>query len=150
MHGAAGRLAAKQAFSSRVGLRFQKKLPIQSMFKRSKANLTKTGLPRGIAFRAAVLTKFSSAARRRGLKRLQRRAAHRRSKFLRRKVGALRRQQLITTNNKAVARLRQFASRALQPFTESLVPRSTLAPLTFARRTQRVVKSDAEKRRAVV
>jgi hypothetical protein len=120
------------------------------MFRKGRVANAKTTLTSGLTFRAATLSKFSSVARRRGLKRLQRRAAHRRSKFLRRRVNAIRHQQRVKTNSKDIAKVRQFASHALRPFIENLVPRSTLAPLTFVNRTRRVVKTEAEKRRAVV
>lgn len=88
---------------------------------------------------------------RRGLKRLHRRAAHRRSRFLRRRAAAFSRQVRV----KAVvphelSSSRQRALRALKPFTENLVPRAALAPLTFVNRTRRVIKSEAEKLRAVI
>jgi hypothetical protein len=121
------------------------------MFVQRTAPNTKQELTFGLTFRTATLSRFSSLARRQGLKRLQRRAARRRSKFLRRQVAALsRRQRLTAVHGASILEARQLAARALQPFTENLTLRAALAPLTFVRQTRRVIKTEAEKQRAVV
>lgn len=121
------------------------------MFVKRIVTAVEASLPSRLTFQTTTLSRFSSLERRRGLKRLQRRAAHRRSKFLRRQVAALSRQYHPTQgSSKDIVSARQFAVRALKPFTENLTPRTPLAPLTFVHRTRRVIKTEAEKRRAVI
>lgn len=148
---AAVRLAARQALRSRASLRLHKTVKGRGMFQKGVVGAPKINPPSTLTLRSTILPRFSSAARRRGLKRLQRRATQRRSKFLRRRVNALQRQQnQMTISEHSITTARQLAARALQPFTDSIVPRNTLAPLTFLRPTRRVIKTEAEKRRAIV
>lgn len=121
------------------------------MFVKRRGAAVKAALPSRLTLQTTTLSRFSSLARRHGLKRLQRRAAHRRNKFLRRQVAALSRQQRQTAAfGRDFASGLKFAARALRPFTENLKPRTPLAPLTFVHQTRRVIKTEAEKRRAVI
>jgi hypothetical protein len=147
----AARLAARQGRRSVAGLRFQKRPRRGAIFSRRRAEITKATDPSQLAFQPATLLRFSSLSRRRGLKRLQRRAERRRSKFLRRRISALRRQQRRTgIKSSDVAKIKESATRALSPFTRNPLPRVALAPLTFIRPTRRVIKTEAEKRRAII
>lgn len=143
-------LAVQQSRRSRAGLLAHKRAKAKGMFARRGAPSIKQGLPSRLTFQATTLTRFSSLTRR-GLKRLQRRAAHRRGKFLRRQITALSRQQRpVAASSPSILEARERASRALRPFTENLISHAALAPLTFIRRTRRVIKTEAEKQRAVV
>ena len=122
----------------------------KTMF-RNKTKRVEASPRSDLTFGGATLSRFSSLIRRRSLKRLHLRAAHRRGKFLRRKVAALSRQhRQLPVTGKSIVAAKQLAARALRPLTENLVPRATLAPLTFVRRTPRVIKTEAEKLRAIV
>lgn len=102
-------------------------------------------------FTPRTLTKFSAAKLPSRLNALTRRAKHRRNKFTRRSFAVLRRtlQGQVATGN-AIVEARVNASRTLLPFIS--VPTSSIgaAPLLFQRHTKLVVKSDAEKKRAVI
>jgi len=151
MKKATARLAARQGRRSITGLRFQKRSRRGAIFFRRRTEITKATAPSQLAFRSTTLLRFSSLSRRRGLKRLQRRAERRRSKFLRRRVSAFHRQQRRTgIKSSNTAKIKESAARALSPFTRSSLARVALAPLTFVRPTRRVIKTEAEKRRAII
>lgn len=121
------------------------------MFARRVVTSTKLVGPSRLTFRTTTLPRFSSLIRRHGLKRLQRQAAHRRSKFLRRQVAAISRQQrTVAANSHSILPSRQLAVRAIRPLTENLTSKTAVAPLTFVHPTRRVIKTEAEKQRAVV
>jgi ribosomal protein S4 len=99
---------------------------------------------------SAVLPSFSSIVRPKRVNILKRRTAYRRNKFLRRQFAAI---QRATRRNaaqpSALVSARVQAERALRRFTENLTNVSILTPLAFQRPTRLVVKTDAEKKRAV-
>ena len=151
MKKAFARLATRQGRRSMAGIRFQKRPRRGAIFLRRRAEITKAAVSSRLAFQSTSLLRFSSLSRRRGLKRLQRRAERRRGKFLRRRVSAFRRQQRRTgIKSSDLIRIKESAARALAPFTKNSLPNVALAPLTFVRPTRRVIKTEAEKRRAII
>lgn len=98
-----------------------------------------------------TLSKFSAARLPKRLRALARRAKHRRNKFTRRSFAVLRRSlhQKRTSGN-AIVEARVLAGRTLLPFVSASTSSTGAAPLLFQRHTKLVVKSDAEKKRAVI
>lgn len=103
------------------------------------------------AFSSQVLPRFSSTRLAKSVSRLKRRAAYRRNKFARRIAHISDRNTRSTqTHSDAVVSARTQAAQALRRFTEHLDVTSVVAPLTFQLPTKVVVKSEAEKRQAVI
>lgn len=97
------------------------------------------------------LLAFSSVSRNKKLLQLERRVELSKNKFQCRAYVALRR----SLNHKAITAsaiklARVISARTLHAFTVTAPPSFTPAPLVFQKPTKLVVKSDAEKKRAVV
>jgi hypothetical protein len=103
------------------------------------------------ALTSAALTRYTAAGCFKRLPALRRRAAHRRNKFTRRRFTSLRR-TLRTTNTtrNLIAAARTQAQTSLVPFTTVTTISAGATPLLFQRPTKLVVKSAAEKKRAVI
>lgn len=110
---------------------------------------TKVGV--SVALTGKTLLKYSSLRLSKNLVALRRRAMQRKNKFMRRNLSALRRAiKQENSSSSAIAVVREQAQRTLLPFTVTSPSSVGATPLLFQRPTMLVIKSDAEKKRAVV
>jgi len=95
-----------------------------------------------------ALLPFTSAIRHKKLQRLDPRVNENRNKFTKRAFTALKRS--ITHRPAAAKSLKEAPAQLLRAFTASALAPSPTVPLAFQKPTKLFVKSEAEKKRAVV